>query len=161
MTSPLTKRPLPLYALDGGDPALDFAHRWWRARCDDSQLPSRAAVDSWAFRLLVGGTSWIDVRSPEPADWRMDSLAAGLGKLASAAWDSAAAALRVDLEAIRRTGVVLVQDLFVAGRRTGWRQLVLPHADDGVRVQDLLVVVAARPTAAMARRGAAATGWRR
>ena len=67
----------------------------------------------------------------------------------------------VDWEAIRLTGVVLVQDLFTAGRSAGWRQLVLPHTDDGVRVQDILVVLVARPTAAMARRGAAATGWRR
>jgi hypothetical protein len=159
MTSTFVKRLLPLYTLDGADPALDYTYRWWRSRRDGGLLPCRAEVDSWAFRLLVGGAAWIEVRSPEPADWQLAPLGAWLGKLA--ARGEAEATLRVDLQTVRLTGVVRLQDLIVTGRRIGWRQLVLPHADDGVQVRDLLVIHVALPPAAMAGRGAPSSGRRR
>ena len=115
-------------------------------------------MDDWAFRLLLAGASWIDVRSPELAEWSLAPLAGWLGKLPDAARSEIEVSLRDDCRAARRDGVVLVQDLAVAGRGGGWRQLVLPHADDGVNVLDLLLVTAARPRAGAARPPRAATG---
>jgi hypothetical protein len=153
MTLTLRKRPLPLHAMGPGDLALDFAHRWWQARRDGGLLPPRSAVDTPEFRLLVVGTSWIDLTSPDPAAWQLGAIAATLRRLAAPeaahAVAEAEASLRQDLQALRFTGSALLQDLVFTGPAASetYRQLLLPHADDGVRVRDVLAVVL-RPEAA-------------
>jgi hypothetical protein len=156
MSTSLTKRPLPLHALDGGDLVLDFAHRWWRARCQGGGMPSRAVVDDWAFRLLVDDAGWIDVQSPEPADWQLGPMEGWLGRLPSAAQGEAEATARIDLAALRLSGTAWAQDLGFSCD-VSWRQLVLPHADFGAAVHDLLVVTVARPVADITRRRPAET----
>jgi hypothetical protein len=152
MTLGLRKRPLPLHAMGPDDLALDFAHRWWHARRDGGLLPPRAAVDTPEFRLLVGGIGWVDVAAPDPAGWALGPVLAPLrgdapfpdGHLAAVE-----ASLREDLQAIRFTGSPLLQDLVVARPTASvtCRQLLLPHADDGVRVRDMLAVTLRRDLA--------------
>jgi len=146
MMSSLRKRPIPLHALDEDDLNLDFAQRWWQARRHGGLLPPRSAVDTFEFRLLVSGPGWIDVRSAEAERWQIDPLLPSLVGLTAEAAAAATTSLRADLQAIRFTGAVLVQDLCVPGPNGAliWRQLVLPHADDGVRVRELLVVMGRR-----------------
>lgn len=146
MTCSLRKRPIPLHALDEDDLSLDFAHRWWHARRRGGLLPARSTVDTPEFRLLVSGTGWIDVRSAEAECWQLGALLPSFAGLTADSATAAATGFRQDLQAIRFTGAVLVQDLFVPGPNglSIWRQLVLPHADDGVRVRDLLVVMGRR-----------------
>jgi hypothetical protein len=152
MTLGLRKRPLPLHAIGPDDLALDFAHRWWHARRDGGLLPPRAAVDTPEFRLLVGGVGWIDVATPDPAGWVLDPALAFLQGAALSAADDLAdveGSLREDVRAIRFTGSPLLQDLVVArpSATVACRQLLLPHADDGVRVRDLLAVTLLRDAA--------------
>lgn len=146
MTCSLRKRPIPLHALDEDDLNLDFAHRWWHARRRGGLLPPRSAVDTPEFRLLVSGSGWIDVRSAEAGCWELGPLRPALTGLTAEAAAAATASLRADLQAIRFTGAVLVQDLIAPGPGGAsiWRQLVLPHADDGARVRELLVVLGQR-----------------
>ena len=150
MISNLRKRPLPLHALGPDDLALDFTHRWWRARRDGSLLPSRSAVDTPEFRLLVDGAWWVDVTTDGADSWPLGRLTGLLVGLPAKAAAAAATSLRSDLRAIRFTGAVLLQDLTLqmptCARR--WRQLILPHADDGTRVRALLVVLARQPAQA-------------
>lgn len=152
MTLGLRKRPLPLHAMGPDDLALDFAHRWWHARRDGGLLPPRAAVDTPEFRLLVGDIGWVDAAAPDPASWGLGPALAWLrGAVRFPADDLAAVegSLRDDLQAIRFTGSPLLQDLVVASPAASvvCRQLLLPHADDGVRVRDLLAVTLLRESA--------------
>jgi hypothetical protein len=145
MTLGLRKRPLPLHAMGPDDLALDFAHRWWHARRDGGLLPPRAAVDTPEFRVLVDGVGWVDVAAPDPTGWALGpALALLRGAIPSPADDLAAVegSLREDLQAIRFTGSPVLQDLVVAWptAKVTYRQLLLPHADDGVRVRDMLAV---------------------
>ncbi len=146
MTCSLRKRPIPLHALDEEDLSLDFAHRWWRARRRGGLLPPRSAVDTPEFRLLVSGSGWIDVRSALAEQWELGPLLPSPAGLTAEAASAVAVSLRQDLQAIHFTGAVLVQDLILSGPAgtSIWRQLVLPHADDGIRVRELLVMVGTR-----------------
>lgn len=152
----LLKRSLPLRALTGDEPALDLAYRYWQGRRLHGLLPARADVDTPEFRLLVPDVVWIDdvgeagQRLPLPR--RLASLAeaepppervkgglmiagARLGEL-----------LRNDLTTVRFTGSPLHQELIL---ETGdvvetYRQLLLPFADDGARVRDILAITRLR-----------------
>jgi hypothetical protein len=153
MTLGLRKRPLPLHAMGPDDLALDFAHRWWHARRDGGLLPPRAAVDTPEFRLLVGGVGWVDVAAPDPAGWALGPALAwsrGAGPFPADELAVVEGSLRDDLQVIRFTGSPLLQDLAVASPGANvvvCRQLLLPHADDGVRVRDLLAVTLLRNAA--------------
>lgn len=146
MTFSLRKRPMPLHALDVDDLNLDFAHRWWHGRRRGGLLPARSAVDTPEFRLLVRDAGWIEVADDAAEHWSLGPLAGLLAGLPVDRAAALAAALRPDLEAIRFTGAVLVQELTLTGPGIHLvrRQLVLPHADDGTRVRDLLVVLGER-----------------
>jgi hypothetical protein len=141
MTSRFKKRPLPLHALGPADLGLGFAHLYWSRGRDGGLLPPRCRVDTPEFRLLVEGADWIDVAAAEPACWRLGRLAALLRGLPAG---PAEASLRRDLEAARFTGSPLLQDLVLAtpAHTQRYRQLVLPCADDGRQVRDLLVLLA-------------------
>jgi hypothetical protein len=143
----LRRRPLPLHALRSGDLALDFAHRYWHERRDGPLLPSRSDVDTSTFRLLLDNPIWIDVRPPDAAAWDLGRLGALLRASDSRSAPSGEAEnLHQDLEGVCFTGAPLLQDLIVSGPHgaESWRQLVLPHADDGCRVRDLLVLLVRR-----------------
>lgn len=142
MTPRFRKRPQPLYRLGVEDLALAFAWGCWQEARKGAFLPARAAVDTPLFRLLVDGAFWVSVSAPEPAGWalgRLEALTAGLPE--------AQASLREDLQAARLTGAPFLQDLDIAGPLgvERYRQLVLPYAEDGRTVSDLLLLL--RPLA--------------
>lgn len=139
----LAKRPLPLSALEGGDLAFDLALRAWAERRADGLLPARCALDTPAFRLLVPEAEWL----PPPASrgepeelGRLTALAAAEAASPQAARRRLGDLLREDQRTVRFTGSALLQELVIRGPLAveRWRQLLLPTADDGVRVRELV-----------------------
>lgn len=145
------KRPLPLYLLGPRDLALAFAHRWWHHARDGALLPSRAAIDTPSFRLLVPDAAWLSVQGETPESWTLGPIEPLLAPLPTPERDVAAAGLRGDLAATAIAGTSLLQQLEIAGRQgvEPWRELVLPAAEDGRRVRELMVLL--RPAGAGAR----------
>jgi hypothetical protein len=139
----LAKRPLPLAFLDGADPALDIALRAWMAQRTDGLLPPRCALDTPQLRLLLPEAEWLAPPGPEggPAPLgRLEALAAAEAADPRAARRTLGELLREDQRTVRFTGSPLLQDIVVQGPLAleRWRQLLLPTADDGVRVKELL-----------------------
>lgn len=144
----LKKRPLPLYALDAADVALDLTHRYWSGLRDGGLLPSRSRVDTPQFRLLVPAVHWVDMRGEAarridlgpfegfsevpPATTGGGSSGYPLGRL-----------LREDIRTVAYTGSALFQEihLFHSGATTVYTELLLPVADDGVKVSEVLMLV--------------------
>lgn len=160
----LAKRTLPLAALDGADLALDLALRAWSEQRRDGLLPARCTLDTPQLRLLL----------PE-AEWLLPSAAgaAALGRLAALAEARAVAPdaarprlgdlLLEDQRTVRFTGSPLLQDLLVGGPLAveRWRQLLLPTADDGVRVRELWQLCRVRAVGPPAAARPAAEAFRR
>jgi hypothetical protein len=137
------KRPLPLYLLGPRDLALAFAHRWWHHARDGVLLPSRAAIDTPSFRLLVPDAAWLPVQGETPESWTLGPLEPLLSPLPTPELQLAAAGLRGDLAAAAIAGTPLLQHLEIAGPQGVelWRELVLPGAEDGRRVRELMVLL--------------------
>lgn len=138
----LAKRPLPLAAIDGADPALEVALRAWAERRVDGLLPPRCVLDTPQLRLLLPEAEWLVPPPPhEPAPLgRLEALASAEAAHPEAARRTLGELLREDQRTVRFTGSPLVQELVVRGPLAieRWRQLLLPTADDGVRVKELL-----------------------
>lgn len=139
----LAKRPLPLAALDGTDPALEVALRAWMERRVDGLLPPRCTLDTPQLRLLLPEAEWLAPPGPDGAPaplGRLEALAAAEPAEPRAARRTLGELLREDQRTVRFTGSALLQDLLVRGPLAveAWRQLLLPTADDGVRVKELL-----------------------
>ncbi len=138
----LAKRPLPLAAIDGADPALEVALRAWAERRVDGLLPPRCVLDTPQLRLLLPEAEWLAPPSPdEPAPLgRLEALATAVAARPEAARRTLGELLHEDQRTVRFTGSALLQELVVRGPLAveRWRQLLLPTADDGVRVKELL-----------------------
>ncbi len=138
----LAKRPLPLAALDGADSALEVALRAWSERRVDGLLPPRCALDTPQLRLLLPEAEWLAPPAPHGGPTPLGRLAALATAEAAdprAARRSLGELLREDQRTVRFTGSPLLQDLLVQGPLAveRWRQLLLPTADDGIRVKEL------------------------
>lgn len=134
----LAKRPLPAAALDGSDLALDLAFRAWAERRRDGLLPARCTLDTPQLRLLLPEAEWLEPDRPG-ALGRLEAIGEAVAASPDAARRRLADLLREDQRTVRFTGSPLLQDLVVQGplATERWRQLLLPTADDGVRVREL------------------------
>lgn len=138
----LAKRPLPLAALDGSDLALDLALRAWAERRVDGLLPARCVLDTPQLRLLLPEAEWLEpdeAGRPGGGLGRLAAIGAALAASPEAARRRLGDLLREDQRTVRFTGSPLLQDLVVQGPLAveRWRQLLLPTADDGIRVREL------------------------
>lgn len=138
------KRPLPLAAIDGRDPGFELLLRSWYAARMDGLLPPRAALERSDLRRLLPEAEWL-----EPGPTGAEALGR-LAHLAEAHTTHPQAARRrlgdlllEDQRTVRFTGCALLQDLVVESpvALERWRQLLLPTAEDGVRVGALLQLV--------------------
>ncbi len=144
----LKKRPLPLYALDAADVALDLTYRWWNGLRDGGLLPSRSQVDTPQFRLLVPAVHWVDMRDKAPERIDLGPLA-GFSEVLPAATGGGSPGyplgrlLREDFRTVAYTGSALFQEIHLAqhGLVTVYAELLLPVADDGVKVSEVLLLV--------------------
>lgn len=131
------KRALPIPALTIADPALVVAYRFWSEQRDGAFLPARCQIDTPTFRLLVPDALWLPPGDyagrllPFAAATRVDAQALTLGQ-----------SLRLDLETTFATGVPNLQlvELRVKGRPLLYQQLLLPSADDGHKVNEILEI---------------------
>ncbi len=131
------KRSLPIPALTIADPALVVAYRYWSDRRDGDFLPTRCAIDTPTFRLLVPDTIWLS----------KGAYCGRLAPYASATREDATPttleqALRLDVDAAFATCVPSLQliEVKVRGCSVLYQQLLLPTADDGVHANELLEV---------------------
>lgn len=131
------KRSLPIPALTIADPALIVAYRYWSDRRDGAFLPPRCNIDTPTFRLLVPDATWL-----KPGSYG-GRLAPFLGATqVHAPSMTLEESLRLDLDGTFVTGVPSLQliELTVKGRPLLYQQLLLPTADDGTQVNELLEV---------------------
>ena len=131
------KRSLPIPALTIADPALIVAYRFWSERRDGAFLPPRCSVDTPTFRLLVPDALWL---RPGAYGGR---LAPFLGATqVHAPSMTLEESLRLDLDGAFVTGVPCLQliEVKVRDRSILYQQLLLPTADDGTQVNELLEV---------------------
>lgn len=131
------KRTLPIPALTIADPALIVGYRYWSERKDGAHLPPRCAVDTPIFRLVVADHTWLTA----------DSYTGRLTPYLAATSANAAAApleepLNRDLKNVFTTGVPSLQliELKVKGASITYQQLLLPTADDGDHVTEVLEI---------------------
>ena len=113
----LIRRRLPLYLLGRRPLPLAFAHAWWQAARLPPGLPSRTALDTPSFRLLLPQARWLGaVRHPL---WLMQAV---------------------------ETATPLLHELYLPypPRPTVGREILLPVAEDGWRVDLILQVVQRR-----------------
>jgi hypothetical protein len=131
------KRTLPIPALTIADPALIVAYRYWSERRDGAFLPPRCQIDTPTFRLLVPDALWLSPGSyagrltPFLKDSQLQATEMTLGE-----------SLSLDVENALVTGVPSLQliEIKVKGRSILYQQLLLPTADDGNKVTELLEV---------------------
>lgn len=133
----LQKRSLPIPALTIADPALVAAYRFWSSKREDDFLPPRCVIDTPGFRLIVPGALWLgrgaycgrlqpflDATRAEADAMRLED------------------ALRIDLDHAFDTGIPTLQllELKIKERSILYQQLLLPTADDGYKVNELLEI---------------------
>ncbi len=144
----LRKRPLPLYALGAADTALDFTYRYWHGLRRQGLLPSRSAVDTPQFRLLVPDVHWVDMRGARVERLPLGPLE-GFADLRPAATGEGRSGyrlgtlLREDFRTVAYTGSALFQEIHLGpgGVTAVYAELLLPVADDGVAVSEVLMLV--------------------
>lgn len=131
------KRSLPIPALTIADPALIVAYRYWSEQRDGDFLPPRCAVDTPTFRLLVPDATWL---TPGSYTGRLAPFLQATQVHAPSM--TLAEALRLDLDGALVTGVPNLQliELKVRGHSIIYQQLLLPTADEGTKVNELLEV---------------------
>ncbi len=144
----LKKRPLPLHALDATDTALDFTYRYWHGLRTHGLLPSRSAVDTPQFRLLVPDVHWVEMRGATVERIPLGPLEgfAGLRPAAIGGGGSGyrlGTLLREDFRTVAYTGSALFQEIHLGsgGVTAVYTELLLPVADDGVEVGEVLMLV--------------------
>lgn len=131
------KRALPIPALTLTDPALSVAYRYWSDQKVGTTLPPRCAVDTPIFRLVVPDALWLQAKSytghlaPFLAAPHVEDDTQTLAE-----------AQRLDLECVFVTGVPALQliELAVQDRSLVYQRLLLPTADDGDTVTELVEV---------------------
>jgi hypothetical protein len=131
------KRALPIPALTIADPALVVAYRFWSDKRDGDFLPPRCEVDTPGFRLLVPDGLWL---APGAYGGRLAPFLAATQVHAPTM--TLEESLRLDLDGAFVTGVPSFQlvEIKVKDRSLLYQQLLLPTADDGHRVTELLEV---------------------
>lgn len=141
----LSKRVLPTLALEHADPALTLAYRLWSDRRIEGYLPARCQLDSPQFRLVIPEVQWLD-RSGDHCSLKLHL--AGLDAAQAQSADPAcqetelAEALGGDIRLTEFTGNAMYQiiELSNNGTPATLQLLLLPFADDGSRVSEILVV---------------------
>lgn len=144
----LKKRPLPLHALGAADIALDLTYRYWHGLREQGLLPSRSRVDTPQFRLLVPAVHWVDLRQDAVENIGLGPLE-GFAELPPAATGGGRSGhrlgtlLREDFRTVAFTGSALFQEIQLVqnGRTAVYTELLLPVADDGVKVTEVLMLV--------------------
>ncbi len=131
------KRSLPIPALTITDPALVVAYRYWSDQRDGVFLPARCQIDTPTFRLLVPDGCWL---VPGAYHGRLGAFLQATQVHAPTM--TLEEVLRLDLDAAVTTGVPHLQhiELKIKGRPVLYQQLLLPTADDGHNVNELLEV---------------------
>lgn len=146
----LKKLAKPVSALGMADPALTFAYRYWSDLKTHGLLPPRCMVDTPDFRLIVPDTMWVDVRSE---NWQNYELLGPLGPYAMAEAPSAECgattlgqSLLDDLDTVQISAVPVFQLVFLEIRQSNllYQRLILPTADDGCHVTEMLQLTIAR-----------------
>mgnify|MGYP001813213923 CR=1 FL=1 len=130
------KRSLPIPALTIADPALVLAYRFWSEQRDAAFLPPRCQIDTPSFRLLIPDALWL-----QPGAYA-GRLAPFAGATQVQSGTTLGKSLDLDQEGAFGTGVPSLQlvEIKVHGRSLLYQQLLLPTADDGSRVIELLEV---------------------
>lgn len=131
------KRALPIAALTITDPALYVAYRHWSGKRRGTEPPPRRLIDTPVFRLLVPDALWLaaDAYAGRLRPFLAATAADGRGP-------TLGEAQALDLDGVRAAGLPALQliEIRVRDRPLVFQRLLLPTADDGSGVAELLEV---------------------
>jgi len=147
------RRRLSLSDIPPEDQKLLDAYRYWQSKRVNNLLPARKEIDILNLRPVLGRTHLIDVRTDNPADYRIklygsmvpigrgrDLTNLPIGQYPSRAYSRA---LIEDYQQVCLTGVPCYQQVVASLDFVpySYGRLILPLADDGRRVDTLLVCI--------------------
>jgi hypothetical protein len=147
------RRNLPLDRFLAGDEKLAKALAYWSSKRRDGLLPSRRDIDVIDLRHLMGWMHLVDVGGREPPDYTYRVLGSSvrlghapninsfrLGDYAPGPYRDS---LFEDYSSVCFTGVPLYQQVvaLLAYVQYSYSRLILPTADDGRRVDTLIVCI--------------------
>lgn len=140
----MSKRVLPTPALENADPALVLAYRLWSDLRVEGYLPSRCQIDTPHFRLVIPEVQWLgpfDSPWTEPLilDGYPDAVAAAFGRRTDALLSQT---LADDVRLTQFTGSPLFEIVRLSehGQASTLQILLVPFADDGLKVSEIMVV---------------------
>lgn len=157
-TDQVIRRRMPTATFTPGDEKLKFMFDYWISKRLAGLLPTRRDIDILDLRPMVGGIHLIDAATRDPADYvfrvtgAVSSRVGGGTNYAnkpiiSVPSDAYRQSLIEDYGAVAFTGtaayhhIVALLDFI----KYSYSRLILPLADDGRRVNMLLVGVVKRP----------------
>ena len=152
------RRQLPIEALPERDQVLDTAYRYWHSKRRQGLLPSRNDIDILEITKIIKHTHLIDVSSDKTDEWCFRVVGAvvpqtwqwgcGRDKISDCPWPPYRDMLLQDYGAVKFTGVPMYHEIAI---RVDWvayhySRIVLPFADDGRGVDNLMSCVFHRDT---------------
>lgn len=153
VTHVVKRRRLPLGQFLPGDEKLAQAYAYWNAKRHNGLLPARRDIDVLDLRPLMGWMHLVDVGGRDPADYtyRLLGSAVRLGhapnvnsfRLGDYAPGPYRDSLYEDYSAVCFTGVPSYQQVvaLLSYVKYSYSRLVLPMAEDGRRVDMLMVCI--------------------
>ena len=147
------RRRYPIDQIDETDAALQTALSLWEINGKDGMLPARKDIDVLDLRPLIGRIHLVDVSDPDPANYRFRLFGSAVrfpgdnnyANFAIGAHTSPSfrQALMEDYAAVTFTGTPSYQHVvaMVNFQHYSYSRLILPLADDGRRVDQLMVCI--------------------
>ncbi len=156
------RRRYPVDQIDDMDAALRKALTVWESKGRDGLLPARKDIDVLDLRPLIGRIHLVDVSDPDPANYRFRLFGSAIRfdgdknytnfAIGAHTSPSYRQALMEDYAAVTFTGTPSYQQVVavVNFQRYSYSRLILPLADDGRRVDQLMVCIHKRKFADLA-----------
>ena len=152
------RRQLPIEELPERDEVLHTAYRYWHSIRQEGLLPARQNIDILEISKIIKHTHLVDVSSENSDEWGFRLVGAvipqtwawgvGRDKLGDCPWPPYRDMLLQDYGAVKFTGAPMYHEIAI---RLDWvahyySRILLPLADDGRSVDNLMSCVVFRET---------------
>lgn len=156
------RRQLPIEALAERDEVLDMAYRYWHSKRREGLLPARNDIDILEVSRIIKHTHLVDVSDENSDLWRFRLTGSvvpqtwpwgvGRDKISDCPWQPYREMLVEDYGTVKFTGAPMYHEI---AARVDWvaltySRIVLPLADDGRKVDNLMSCVVLRDTPGLA-----------
>lgn len=155
----VVRRTQPLALLPAEDPDLNVVYQYWRSCSHDGLLPRRKDIDVLQLKPVLGHTHLVDVTPQDPMDYRFRLYGSKVrlnrfrnytnqrvGDLPSAPYRKT---VIEDYSSVVWSGTPLYQNIVarLQSIRYSYSRVLLPLAEDGRKVNMLIICTRDRPFA--------------